>query len=113
MAASWQARRNAMASAWPRTTAASCLLSLRGGSGRRALPPISPGLSAAKETSRSALRALARRQPATACLKGSVGDSLIEDLGLMFAAMASYPAAHQGEGKDQLSTTFTALSGSS
>ena len=34
-------------SEWPRTIAASCALSLRGGSGRRALPPAMPGRSAA------------------------------------------------------------------
>ena len=73
-AGSWQASRSAIESAWPRTIAASARDSLRGGSGSRALPPIRPGRSAAKATSSSGLRAIARRQPATARLNGSVGN---------------------------------------
>src|ERR1700693_6234087 len=53
--------------------AASAAESLRGGSGKRALPPTMPGRSAAKPTSRSGLRAIARRQPVTARLNGSIG----------------------------------------
>ena len=44
---SWQASRSAIASAWPRMIAASCGVSLRGGSGSRTLPPARPGRSAA------------------------------------------------------------------
>src|SRR5664279_3051939 len=87
IAGSWQASLRAMESALPRTMAASALLSLRGGSGRRTLPPIRPGRSAAKETSRSGLRASARRQPATARLNGSVGDSFDDGLLFMFEAI--------------------------
>ncbi len=74
--------------ALPRTIAASRLPSLRGGSGSRTLPPTSPGRSAAKETSSSLLRAMARRQPPSARLNGSVGDSLAGALGLLLDAMA-------------------------
>src|SRR5262245_7669334 len=73
---SWQASLSAMASAWPRTIAASEAASLRGGSGRRALPPTMPGRSAAKDTSSAGLRAMARKHPVTARLNGSVGLSL-------------------------------------
>src|SRR4029453_7210240 len=73
-----------MESAWPRTIAASAPLSFRGGSGRRALPATIPGRSAAKATSSSRLRAIARRHPVTARLNGSVGDSFDGLLGLMF-----------------------------
>jgi hypothetical protein len=45
--ASWQARRSAMESAWPRRIAASSRDILRGGSGRRALSPIRLGRSEA------------------------------------------------------------------
>ena len=78
-------------------------MSLRGGSGRRALPPTMPGRSAAKETSSSGLRAIARRHPVTARLNGSVGDSFDGFLGLMFDDIAGA----------QLSATFTDDSGSS
>ena len=50
-------------------------VSLRGGSGSRALPPTRPGRSAAKRNLELGLRAIARRQPVTARLNGSVGDS--------------------------------------
>ena len=89
--------------AWPRTIAASGPVSLRGGSGRRALPPTMPGRSAAKETSSSGLRAIARRHPVTARLNGSVGDSFEGFLGLMFDDITGA----------QLSATFTDDSGSS
>src|SRR5262249_32328739 len=85
---SWQASRNAMASAWPRTMAASRSLSRRGGSGRRALPPTSPGRSEAELTSRSALPAIALRQIPTARLNGSAGASFAAPFGLMFDDMA-------------------------
>src|SRR5262245_65214861 len=65
-----------MESAWPRTIAASRLVILRAGSGNRALPGARPGRSAAKLTSSSGVRAIARRQDVTARLKGSVGASL-------------------------------------
>src|SRR5882757_158011 len=67
--------------------ATSCALSLRGGSGRRALPPAMPGRSAAKVTSSSGWRASARMQPDTARLNGSAGDSLGEALGLVLEDM--------------------------
>src|SRR4051812_23284772 len=73
---SWQAIFNAMESAWPRTIAASRLLILRAGSGRRALPGDSPGRSAANVTSSSGDLAIARSADVTARLNGSVGDSL-------------------------------------
>ena len=96
-----------MESALPRTIAASALLSLRGGSGSRTLPPIRPGRSAAKLTSRSGLRASARRQPVTARLNGSVGNSFDDGLLLMLEAI------RQPRTGDQLSATFTELSGNS
>src|SRR5581483_9396758 len=64
--------------------AASWRVSLRAGSGRRTLLPDRLGRSAANETSRSPLRAMARRQPITDRLNGSVGDSFDGVLGLMF-----------------------------
>src|SRR5215472_3472454 len=76
--------RNAIASAWPRTIAASAAVSLRGGSGSRALPPATPGRSAANATSSSGRRAMARRHPVTARLNGSFGASLAGGLGLMW-----------------------------
>ena len=88
-AGSWQASLSAAASAWPRTIAASCLVSLRGGSGSRALPPTRPGRSAANDTSSSGCRAIARRQLDTARLNGSVGESLADVLGLMLEDIAS------------------------
>src|SRR6202166_2652011 len=63
--------------------AASAADSLRGGSGKRAVPPTIPGRSAAKPTSRSGLRAIARRQPVTARLNGSIGLSWAGALGLL------------------------------
>src|SRR5262249_18396461 len=80
----WQASLSAIESACPRTIAASVPLSLRGGSGSRALPATIPGRSAAKATSSSGLRAIARRHPVTARLNGSVGESFDGFLGLMF-----------------------------
>src|SRR6516165_10916682 len=81
-----------MESAWPRTMAASGPVSLRGGSGSRALPAEIPGRSAANETSRSGFLAMARRHPVTARLNGSVGLSLpvllplrLDDMRLQFA----------------------------
>src|SRR5262245_30092607 len=87
----WHASRSAIESAWPRTIAASRAVSLRGGSGSRALPAASPGRSAANPTSSSGRLAIARRQPATARLNGSVGASrdgiLPLELELMAAAL--------------------------
>src|SRR5580704_3671131 len=68
--------------------ATSAAESLRGGSGKRALPPTMPGRSAAKATSRSGLRAIARRQPVTARLNGSVGLSLAGALPLLLVVIA-------------------------
>ena len=51
--------------------------------------PTMPGRSAAKVTSSSGLRAIARRQPVTARLNGSVGASLAGVLGLMLEDMAA------------------------
>src|SRR5512135_653920 len=65
-----------MESACPRTTAASRLDILRGGSGNRALPGDNPGRSAANETSSSGFFAIARRHAVTERLNGSVGASL-------------------------------------
>src|SRR5713101_9649027 len=104
----WQASLSAMASACPRTMAASGPLSLRGGSGRRALPPTMPGRSAANETSSSGFLAIARRHPVTARLNGSVGLSLAELLPLRLEDMGDGEAA-----APQLSATFTELSGNS
>src|SRR6266566_4022757 len=98
-----------MESAWPRTIAASPPLSFRGGSGRRALPATMPGRSAAKATSSSGLRAIARRHPVTARLNGSVGDSFDGFLGLMFDDIT----ASQAFNSAQLSATLTDDSGSS
>src|SRR3989442_3286882 len=84
----WQPSRNAIESAWPRTMAASRVLSLRGGSGSRALPAASPGRSAANPTSSSGRLAIARRQPATARLNGSVGASLPGFFGLVLELIA-------------------------
>ena len=90
------------------------MLSLRGGSGSRTLPPIRPGRSAAKETSNSGLRAIARKQPVTARLNGSVGESFDDDLLLMLEAMALLPFPAGGERYNLYdSATFTELSGSS
>ena len=93
-----------MESAWPRTMAASRGESLRAGSGRRALAlspePVSEGRSEAKLTSRSLFWAMARKQLATARLKGSWGASDFCG-GLRLVLMA------------QVSATFTELSGSS
>src|SRR6266567_4997709 len=84
---SWQASLRAIESACPRTIAASDAVSLRGGSGSRALPATMPGRSAAKATSSSRFFAIARRQPVTARLNGSVGLSLALGLGLMLEDM--------------------------
>src|SRR5581483_4208771 len=110
-----------MESAWPRMIAASCAVSLRAGSGRRALFPARPGRSAAKVTSTSRFFAMARKAPVSARLKGSVGDSLpAEVLGLMLEAMARkisvvIPGDAQARARnDELydNATFTELSGS-
>ena len=78
----WQAIRSAKLSAQPRAMAASRALSLRGGSGRRALTPSSPamseGRSGEKLTSRSGDFAIARIVPASERLNGSWGESLSE-----------------------------------
>ena len=107
--------RSAIESAWPRTIAASALPSLRGGSGSRTLPPIRPGRSAANDTSRSGLRAIARRQPVTARLNGSVGDSFADDLALdvgRHVLVLPLPAV-AGRGQIHDSATLTELSGNS
>ena len=67
------------------------------------------GRSAAKATSSSGLRAMARRQPVTARLNGSVGEFLDEGFDLLLEAMFLSP--RRTEGYD--SATFTELSGSS
>src|SRR5215217_1254557 len=77
MPASWQASLSAIESAWPRTIETSCRLSLRGGSGRRALSDIRIGRSEAKVTSRSGFRAIARRHAAIERFSGSVGASFL------------------------------------
>ena len=95
-----------MESAWPRTIAASRSLSRRGGSGSRALPPASPGRSAANDTSRSPLPAIAFRQTPTARLNGSVGASLAGVFGLMLedtAATAQLSATLTGTLRQLLS----------
>src|ERR1700686_1371360 len=84
--------------------AASAAESLRGGSGRRALPPTMPGRSAAKPTSRSGLRAIARRQPVTARLNGSIGLSGAGALVLLLVDIRSlgisrFPRAWAGKAK--------------
>jgi hypothetical protein len=96
------------------------LVNLRAGSGSRTLPPIRPGRSAAKATSRSGLRASARKQPVTARLNGSAGDSFDDGLLLMLdAKMDPSPAvrgalSRKGEGEESYdSATFTELSGNS
>src|ERR1700694_2641983 len=94
--------------------AASAAESLRAGRGTRAFPPTMPGRSAAKPTSRSGLRAIARRHPVTARLNGSVGLSLGEALALLLAdiVLLSLPA-RRGKATLQLSATFTDDSGNS
>src|SRR5450631_1232257 len=80
-----------MESACPRTIAASRLVILRAGSGSRALPGASPGRSAAKLTSSSGAFAIARRQPVTARLNGSVGASLVPVRNFVFDVVISFP----------------------
>src|SRR5215218_10570964 len=75
--------------------AASAEPSLRGGSGSRALRPLMPARSAAKLTSRSGTRAIARMQPPTARLNGSVGLSFAGSLGLLLEAMTSGPVLYR------------------
>src|ERR1700754_4575236 len=105
--------RSAIESAWPRTIAASAAGSLRGGAGSRALPPIMPGRSAANDTSSSGCRAIARRQPVTARLNGSVGASLVGVFGLVLediepaVSVSLLPPAQGGGEEDQLNATFT------
>src|SRR5208283_4306048 len=93
--------------------AASPSLSRRGGSGSRALPPASPGRSAAKATSMSPLPAIARRQTPTARLNGSVGASFAEFLGLMLEVIALLPLPASGRGDGYDNATLTADSGNS
>src|ERR1700685_4169363 len=69
--------------------AASRSFSRRGGSGNRALLAAMPGRSAANETSRSPLPAIARKQTPTARLNGSVGASLDGAFGLEVEDMIS------------------------
>src|SRR5262249_8747384 len=99
----------AIESAWPRTIAASVPLSFRGGSGRRALPPTIPGRSAAKATSSSGLRAIARRHPVTARLHGAGGGAFGGGLGFEFDGHHSGYAWERA----QLSATLTDDSGNS
>src|SRR4051812_45535719 len=93
---SWQASFRAIESAWPRTIAASRLVILRAGSGSRALPGARPGRSAANDTSSSGAFAIARRQPVTERLNGSVGASLVPGrsllLDVVIAAQLVVPA---------------------
>src|SRR5262249_37377043 len=107
----WEGGLGGMEWGWPRTIAASGPESLRGGSGSRALPPTMPGRSAAKETSSSGLRAIARRQPVTARLNGSVGLSLTVLLPLMLDDMRRRISSWQQW--PQLNATFTDDSGNS
>ena len=90
---SWQASRSAMESALPRRIATSCGVSRRGGSGRRALSPMSAGRSEAKVTSRSGLRAIAFMQPAMERFSGSAGASFFSP-GLRFEMDISLPVIH-------------------
>src|SRR5262249_3737089 len=106
---SWQPSLSAIEARWPGTIAASGPLSFRGGSGRRALPPTIPGRSAAKATSSSGLRAIARRHPVTARLNGSVGEAFDGFLGLMFDDITASWAWNTA----QLSATLTDDSGNS
>src|SRR3954469_5982909 len=105
--------RSAIESAWPRTMAASSRVSLRGGSGSRALPPARPGRSAANATSSSGWRAIARRQLATERLNGSFGASLAGVFGLMLEDIAGYQLTNAACNERQLNATFTELSGNS
>src|ERR1700754_2170338 len=95
--------RSAIESACPRTIAASFRVSLRAGSGSRALPGESPGRSAAKVTSSSGCLAMARKQDVTARLNGSVGDSLEPVLNLILDVLiAPYSIAPlRGEGRGE------------
>src|SRR4051812_23954685 len=112
--------RSAIESAWPRTIAASRLVIFRAGSGSRALPGARPGRSAAKVTSSSGFRAIARRHDVTARLNGSVGASF-ELRNLEFDVVISIsspgasapPSLRQGRGDDYESATFTDDSASS
>src|ERR1700722_11935237 len=97
-----------MESAWPRTMAASRSLSRRGGSGNRTLPPASPGRSAANDTSRSPLPAIAFRQTPTARLIGSVGASLLGVFDLMLEDITSAVIPGRAEGANPESI-FTIL----
>ena len=93
-----------MESALPRSTATSCGVSRRGGSGRRALSwPMSTGRSEAKATSRSGLRAIAFMVPAIERFSGSAGASFLSP-GLRFemdiSPLLSFPLYHPREGGD-------------
>ncbi len=93
----------------PRVTATSLRVILRGGSGSRAFSPESIGRSAAKFTSSSGLPAMARMQPMTARLNGSVGPSRPGGASfLLLVAIASFAFARL-----QLITTLAVDSGSS
>src|ERR1700724_3411036 len=97
---SWQASLSAIESAWPRTIAASAAVSLRGGSGNRALPPATPGRSAAYPTSSSGLRAIALRHAATERLNGSVGASRDVLLPLKFEVIGPPRGADRSAQRD-------------
>ena len=81
--------------------AASLRVMRRGGSGRRAAPATSWARSAAKVMSRSGFPAIARKVPATARFRGSLGGSRFGFEGPEFDAMG------------QLNATLTELSGRS
>ncbi len=68
---SWQAIRRASASACPRSTARSCALILRGGSGSRIVEPEVEARSEEKFTSTSSRPASARDAPVSARLNSS------------------------------------------
>src|ERR1700753_3021208 len=97
-----------MESAWPRTIAASRLVILRAGSGSRALPGESPGRSAAKLTSSSGARAMARRHDVTARLNGSVGASLEPVRNLLLDVLIA-PRRRDASGKRHVDRGFREL----
>ena len=91
-------------------------MSLRGGSGRRALAfspdPISEGRSAEKVTSSSGVRAIARMHEATARLNGSCGASLAAGLRLEGACQRLH-GARSASAKQSRAALWLAVSGSS
>src|ERR1700731_4848586 len=99
---SWQASLSAIASAWPRTMAASRLVILRAGSGSRALPGDKPGRSAANVTSSSGFLAIARKQAVPARLNGSVGASFGPVRNLLFEVVISIPSTPRKRGHNHL-----------